>query len=138
MIKQVLTAALLTAAAIAPGAAFAEDNAAAIAALGGDAKKGEKVFKKCKACHVADAEKNKVGPHLVGIIGRPAAAVEDFKYSDAMKESGVTWTAETIAAYLKKPKDYIPKNKMSFAGLRKEKDINNILAYLLETSGETK
>jgi cytochrome c len=70
----------------------------------GDPEKGEKVFNKCKPCHVADEEKNKIGPTLVGIFGRPAGSVEDFKYSDAMKESGVTWDEETVAAYIADPK----------------------------------
>ena len=69
----------------------------------GDPEKGEKVFNKCKTCHVVEEAKNKIGPHLVGIFGRPAGVVEGFKYSDAMKSSGVVWDDETIAAYLKDP-----------------------------------
>lgn len=109
------------------GAALAED---------GDAKKGEKVFRKCKACHVVDEEKNRVGPHLVGIIGRKAGDVEGFKYSKAMKEADIEWTVENLAAYLKKPKDFMPGNKMAFAGLRKQKDIDDILAYLEKETGK--
>jgi cytochrome c2 len=58
------------------------------------------VFKRCQTCHDIKAEKNKVGPHLVGIVGRPAGSVEGFKYSEAMKSSGVTWTEENIAIYV--------------------------------------
>lgn len=115
--------------------------ALAIAAAGttpvfadGDAEKGKKVFNKCKACHDAEAEKNKVGPHLVGIIGRAAAAVEGFKYSDAMiakGAEGLVWDAETIAEYVKDPKGYIPKNKMAFAGLKKDDDVEDVIAYLM-------
>ena len=93
-------------------------------------KKGKKVFNKCKTCHFVDKEKNKVGPHLVGIIGRKAAAVEDFKYSDAMKASGIVWTDEEILAYIEKPKEFLPENKMVFPGLKKEKDRLAVLAYI--------
>ena len=96
----------------------------------GDPEAGAKVFNKCKACHAVDEEQNKVGPHLVGIIGRPAGSVEDFKYSDAMAESGIVWEDETIAAYLKDPKGYVPGNKMVFVGLKKDEDIADLLAYL--------
>lgn len=65
-----------------------------------------------------EEEKNKIGPHLVGIFGRQAGSVGGFKYSDAMKSSGVVWEDETIAAYLKDPKAYIPGNRMAFPGLR--------------------
>ena len=97
----------------------------------GDALKGEKVFKKCKACHVVDKEKNKTGPHLVGIIGREAGSVESYKkYSKAMKASGIIWNAETLDGYLTNPKKYLKGTKMAFAGLRKEKDRQDIIAYL--------
>ncbi|MCQ0093121.1 cytochrome c family protein [Roseovarius sp. M141] len=116
----------------ASAAAIAMLSTAAFAA--GDAEKGEKVFKKCKACHkVGDDAKNGVGPILNGVVDRHAAAVEDFKYSTAMVaagEDGLTWTHENIAEYLKKPRDFIPGNKMTFPGLRKEDDIENVIAYL--------
>ena len=96
----------------------------------GDPEKGEKVFNRCKACHVVDKEQNRVGPHLVGIIGRQAGSVEGFGYSDAMKNSGKTWDEETLAAYLKDPKGYVPGNKMAFAGLKKEDEVVDVIAYL--------
>lgn len=96
-----------------------------------DAAAGEKVFNKCKACHaVGEGAKNKVGPELNDLIGRQAGSVEGFKYSRAMAESGITWNDETIAAYLADPRGYIPKNKMAFAGLKKDEDIANVIAYL--------
>ena len=98
----------------------------------GDAEQGEKVFNQCKACHAVDEPQNKVGPHLVGIIGRPAGSVEGFKYSDALKESGITWNEETIAAYVADPRGYIKGNRMAFAGLKDEEDIADLLAYLKE------
>ncbi len=103
------------------------------AAAGPDPAKGKKVFNKCKACHFADKDKNKVGPHLVNIINRPVASVEGFKYSDAMKAKAAelgTWTKENLAQYLADPKGFIPGNKMAFAGLKKQADIDNLLAYL--------
>jgi len=103
---------------------------AAAPVLGGDPVAGKKVFKKCKACHVVDEEKNKVGPHLVGIIGRPAAAVEGFKYSAAFKKLDGEWTHARLTEFLRKPRKYVKGTKMSFGGLRKDDDIANVLAYL--------
>jgi len=100
----------------------------------GDAEKGAKVFKKCKACHtVGEGAKNKVGPILTGIIDAPVAANPDFKYSKAFiakGEAGDVWTTEELTAFLTKPKAAVPKTKMSFAGLKKPEDIENVLAYL--------
>ena len=107
---------------------------AAPALAEGDVKKGKKVFNKCRSCHSADKEKNKIGPHLVGLFGRKAGSLEDYSYSNAMKESDVEWTAETLAAYLAKPKEFIPDTKMNFAGLKKEKQIADVIAYLEETT----
>jgi len=115
------------------GEAKTADAAPAAASGGGDAAAGEKVFKKCKACHFADKKKNKVGPYLLGVVGRVAASVEGFKYSDAMKArgaEGLVWTEDNIAAYLKAPKKFIPKNRMAFAGLKKDEDIANVIAYI--------
>ncbi len=102
----------------------------------GDSAKGKKVFNKCKACHNVDNEKNKVGPHLVGIFGRTAGAVDGFKYSKAMKGSGIVWDETTIAEYLKAPKTYIKGNRMAFAGLKKQADVDNVIAYLKESTAQ--
>ena len=97
----------------------------------GDIKAGEKVFKKCKACHYADREKHKTGPHLVNIMGRAAGGMEDYKkYSKAMKASGIVWDDTTLADYLRAPKKYVKGTKMAFAGLKKDADIENVIAYL--------
>lgn len=99
----------------------------------GDAAAGQKVFNKCRACHVADKETNRVGPHLVGIIGRKAASVDGFKYSDAMKaagEKGLVWTEENFTKYMKAPKDFVPGNRMAFAGLKSDKEIEDLIAFL--------
>ena len=100
----------------------------------GDPAAGEKVFNKCKACHVADEAQNRVGPHLVGLFGRQAGSVEGFKYSDAMKGSGVTWSEETISEYIADPRGYIKGNRMAFVGLKDEEDIVNLVAYLKEAT----
>lgn len=102
----------------------------------GDAAAGEKVYRKCRACHVVDKEQNRVGPHLVGIFGRTAGTVEGFRYSKAMVESGIVWDEVTIAAYLQDPKGYIKGNRMAFAGLRKEVDVVNIIAYMKEATAQ--
>jgi cytochrome c2 len=100
-------------------------------AMAGDIEAGEKVFKKCKACHVVDQEKNKTGPHLVNIFGRAAGSLESYtKYSTAMKESGIVWNDETLDAYLENPRKYVKGTKMAFGGLKKEEDRLNVIAYL--------
>lgn len=107
---------------------FAEDVAA-----------GKKIFKKCSACHVADSEKNKVGPHLMNIVDRPAGSIESFKYSKGLvgkAEEGLVWTEENITEYLKKPSKFIKGTKMSFAGLKKEADIVNVIGYLKSLASE--
>ena len=97
----------------------------------GDAAAGEKVFKKCKACHVVDAEKHKTGPHLVNLMGRAAGSADGYKkYSNAMKSSGIVWNEETLDGYLEKPKAYVKGTRMLFAGLRKKEDRDNVIAYL--------
>ncbi len=96
----------------------------------GDPAKGEKAFAKCKACHSLKEGENKVGPSLAGVIGRTAGSVEGFKYSEAMKNSGITWTEDALKKYLEKPKDFVPGNKMVFAGIKKEDEREDIIAYL--------
>ena len=101
------------------------------AAADGDVEAGKKVFNKCKACHVVDSDKNRVGPHLQGIVGRTPGTVEGFKYSAAMisfGEGGAVWDEETISSYLENPRDTVPKNKMAFPGLKKPEDRANVIA----------
>lgn len=101
----------------------------------GDAAAGEKVFKKCKACHTLEEGKNKVGPSLHGVIGRAAGSLEGFKFSSAMQESGLTWDEDTLAKFLAKPKDVVDKTKMSFAGLKKEDEVEDVIAYIKANGG---
>ncbi len=98
--------------------------------LAGDLAKGKKVFKKCRACHNLDKPKNKIGPHLVDLFGRTSGSVEGFKYSKPMKAAAVVWDDSTLDAFLTKPKKFIKGTKMSFVGLKKPADRENIIAYL--------
>ena len=92
---------------------------------------GEKVFKKCSACHiVAKGGKNKIGPALYGIVGKASAVSEGYSYSKAMKAHGKSWSFEELNGYLLKPQSYIKGTKMAFAGLRKDKDRASVILYL--------
>ena len=97
----------------------------------GNLAHGEKVFKKCSACHlVAKGGKNKIGPALYGIVGKDSAVSEGYSYSKAMKAHGKSWSFEELNAYLLKPQSYIKGTKMAFAGLRKDKDRASVILYL--------
>ncbi len=105
----------------------------------GDLVHGEKVFKKCSACHmIVSGGKNMIGPNLWNVIGRPAAAISDYNYSKAMKEYGKNWTFEEMNAYLIKPQAYIKGTKMAFAGLIKEKDRASVILYMNSKSDSPK
>ncbi len=93
-----------------------------------DAEAGATVFNKCKACH--QIGKNAVGPNLQGVIGRKAGTSEGFTYSDAMKNSGLTWDEASLKEYLADPKKKVPGNKMVFMGLKEAADLDNVLEYL--------
>ena len=96
-----------------------------------DAALGEKVFLKCKACHqIGEGAKNAVGPVLNGIVGRKAGTYPDYSYSDANKNSGLTWDEATLKEYLKNPRAKVEGTKMIFPGLPKDEDIDNVIAYL--------
>lgn len=97
-----------------------------------DAAHGAVVFKKCMACHTATAPINRVGPSLQNVVGRSIASVENYKYSNAMKEygAGKAWDEATLAAYLAAPKQVVPATYMAFAGLKKPEDVADIIAYL--------
>ncbi|MEC7488977.1 MAG: cytochrome c family protein [Pseudomonadota bacterium] len=95
--------------------------------------KGKRVFNKCKACHSLVAGKNRVGPSLKGIFGRKAGSAPKYRYSKAMKKAGsdgLVWSEKTIAKFLVKPRTFIKRTKMSFAGLKKTTDIKTLLAFL--------
>lgn len=100
----------------------------------GDPAAGEKLYGNCKTCHeIGEGAHNKVGPHLDGIIGRKAASIEGFRYSGAMEKAateGLVWSVENLDAYLQKPREFIPGNRMSFRGMSKEKDRADLIAWL--------
>ena len=105
----------------------------------GDMAHGEKVFKKCSACHMIAADgKNKIGPNLWGVIGRTAGAIDNYNYSKAMKAYAKNWTFEEMNSYLIKPQAYIKGTKMAFAGLRKEKDRASVILYMNSKSSSPK
>ncbi len=104
---------------------------AAIPAMAADPAAGEKAFAVCKACHkVGEGAKNGVGPTLNGVVGRAAGSVEGYNYSDAMKNSGITWDEANLAEYLKSPKTKVPGNKMVFPGVKDDAKLADIVAYL--------
>jgi len=95
------------------------------------AAEGAKVFKKCAACHsIAEGGKNKIGPALWGVLGRQAGSLPDYKYSKAMAEHGKKWSFEEMNGFLIKPKDWIKGTKMSYAGLKSEKERAAVILYM--------
>ena len=103
----------------------------ATAASAQDVAAGEKSFLKCRACHqIGETAKNAVGPVLNGLIGRKSGSVEGYNYSEANKNSGITWDEATFREYIKNPKAKIPGTKMIFAGIPQDAEIDNLIAYL--------
>ena len=115
-------------------AAEPETHGAEILAQG-DPAAGEKVFRKCKACHTVEEDgPSRVGPNLYGIVGASVAAVDGFRYSGALTDHGGDWTPDRLAAFLANPRKAVPGTKMSFAGLRKPEDQADVIAYLASLS----
>ena len=115
----------------------AEEEKVDIAALMamGDIASGEKIFKKCAACHsIIKGGKNAIGPALYNVVGRKVGSVEDYKYSKALGAYEKEWTLEELNGYLTKPAKWIKGTKMAFAGLRKEADRASVIKYLNENS----
>jgi len=119
-------------------AAFVVTMAAGTAALGTaalaqDVAAGENSFKKCLACHaIGENAKNKVGPELNGLDGRHSGSAPGYSYTAANKNSGITWNAETFKEYIQNPRGKIPGTKMVFAGIKNEKEIANLWAYIAQ------
>jgi cytochrome c len=113
--------------------------ATAGAVLAQDVAEGEEVYKKCRACHqVGETAKNAVGPKLNGLFGRKSGSIEGFNYSEANKNSGVIWDDATFAKYIADPRASMPGNKMAFAGLKDEKDIKDLTAFLKQFDADGK
>ena len=107
------------------------------AATGGaraDAKHGEKLFEECRACHAIERGVNGVGPSLYGVFGRRAGTLDDFRYSPALKKSGITWNAQTMDAYVVDPQKAVPANRMPYAGMTDAGDRADLIAYLAKAT----
>ncbi|TCL93652.1 cytochrome c [Rhizobium sp. PP-WC-2G-219] len=105
----------------------------------GDSRAGERVFRKCGACHTATGPENRVGPSLQGVVGRPVAHVASYGYSGAMTafaSDGKVWDEARLSAYLLAPRAMVPGTRMSFAGLKTDKDIADVIAYLKSTAAQ--
>lgn len=122
------------------GAAMADSHGASVgdvveaALAGGDVEAGEKVFRKCRACHeVGEGAEDKVGPALNNIVGASMGNSEEFRFSNGiveMGEAGTVWSVENLDLFLLKPRDFVDRTRMTFAGLRKDEDRANVIAYL--------
>ena len=105
----------------------------------GDVTSGEKIFKKCAACHsINKGGKNKIGPALYNVVGRAVGGVDDYKYSKTLASYDKDWTFEELNGFLQKPATYLKGTKMSYAGLRKEKDRASVIKYLNQNSDSPK
>ncbi|MFL6825400.1 MAG: cytochrome c-550 CycA [Bradyrhizobium sp.] len=116
-------------------------SAEASTALAQDVAAGKTSFNKCMACHaIGEGAKNKVGPELNGLDGRKSGTAPDYTYSDSNKNSGITWSETEFKEYIKDPKAKIPGTKMVFAGIKNEKEINDLWAFLAQydKDGKTK
>jgi cytochrome c len=122
-LKLAIVAATLASLAALAGRAAAQDA--------GDPAAGQRTFAICRACHqIGPSAKNSVGPILNGVVGRKAGTVEGYSYSDANKNSGLTWDEANLKEYLKNPKAKVPGTKMTFPGLPRDEDIDNVIAFL--------
>ena len=95
-----------------------------------DAKRGEKLFEECRACHNLQPNAPSVGPDLHGVFGRKAGAVDGYRYSPALKKSGITWSRQTLDSYLADPQKVVPANRMPYAGMPEAKDRADLLDFL--------
>jgi cytochrome c len=98
--------------------------------LAADVEAGKIAFKKCALCHTAEAGKNKIGPSLFGVVGRKSGSVDNFSYSEAMKNFDHTWDTETLDTYLADPRAVVPGTKMIFPGIKDKTERDDVIAYL--------
>ena len=126
-----------TPAAFSASASAADASDTTISAAG-DPVKGKRVFNRCRACHNLTATaRTRIGPNLDNLFGRKSGAAEGFKYSKALQEADFDWTEEALDSWLSQPRKFLPGNKMAFAGLRKEQDRKDLMAYLREATVES-
>ena len=103
----------------------------------GDAKAGATIFAQCSACHAVGAgAQNNVGPVLNGVVGRPAGSFPGYRYSSAMRKSGLTWDEATLTQYLHGPDKLVPGTKMAFPGVASDKDVADVIAFLKQQTGQ--
>jgi cytochrome c len=118
---------------------IATSTGASTLALAQDATAGKASFNKCLACHaIGEGAKNKVGPELNGLDGRKSGTAPDYNYSDANKNSGITWNEAEFKEYIKDPKAKVPGTKMAFAGIKKETEVNDLWAYVSQFDADGK
>jgi len=115
-------------------ALFVTLQLAGVARADGDAARGEARFQDCAPCHKLEAGANNVGPSLHGIFTRKAGELADFRYSPAIKRSGIVWTPETLDKFVTDPQALVPANRMPYAGMASAGDRADLIAYLLKTS----
>jgi cytochrome c len=133
MHKLTLTALVVLASSAVASGALAQDAAK------GDPAAGKTSFNKCLACHsIGEGAKNKVGPELNGLDGRKSGSAPDYSYSDANKNSGITWNEAVFKEYIKDPKAKVPGTKMIFPGIKNEKEINDLWAYVSQFDADGK
>jgi cytochrome c len=104
--------------------------AAGVARADGDAARGEKRFEECATCHTLERGVNNVGPSLFGLFGRKAGEIADFRYSPALKKSGIAWTPQSLDSFIADPQKEVPGNRMPFAGMPDAGDRADLIAYL--------
>jgi cytochrome c len=103
----------------------------------GDATAGAKVFAQCSACHAVGAgAQNNIGPALNGVVGRAAGTYPGYRYSSAMRKSGLTWDEATLTQYLRGPDEMVPGTKMAFPGIASDQDVANVIAYLKQQTSQ--
>ncbi len=118
---------------------IATSTAASSLALAQDVAAGKASFNKCMACHaIGEGAKNKVGPELNGLDGRKSGTAPNYSYSEANKNSGITWSEALFKEYIKDPKAKIPGTKMAFAGIKNEKEVNDLWAFLAQYGADGK
>ena len=98
----------------------------------GDANRGEKVFETCRACHAVDGKTNEIGPGLHGVFSRKAGERDDFRYSPAMRKSGIAWNPQTLDTFLSDPQKFVPANRMPFSGLPDARERADVIAYMMQ------
>ena len=115
--------------------ALATTLIASVTCAEGNAKMGKKTFRKCESCHSLESGENKVGPSLYSIFGREAGTEQGFKYSQAMANATFIWNEKSLNNYLENPKKYLRGTKMTFNGLKKQSQRDNVIEYLKNTTG---